>query len=143
MLETRQEQTNTIDEIQLLLAYYSFELKEHNYEIIMKNWLEKYSPQWIRLAVLEALYLGRYKIVSIEQILSSWQKRGNYTLRFNHDFETLICRNLPHKSTPENSLLKSSTSKTAESIREFKPNLPISKFFFKLKAISQYTISNY
>ena len=99
MTEQSLDQKTIINEIETLLIYYSFESKEAGYDGLIHHWLTLYSPQWIRLAVLEALYLGRYKIVSIEQILASWLRKGNYNLRFTHDFECLICRNIAQKMT--------------------------------------------
>ncbi|NJO19488.1 MAG: hypothetical protein HC838_04685, partial [Spirulinaceae cyanobacterium RM2_2_10] len=54
-----------------------------------------YHPTWIRAAAIEALYLGRYKAVSVAQILEIWERRGQPTPHFNGDFERLICRKLP------------------------------------------------
>ncbi|MGF1487195.1 MAG: hypothetical protein ACFBSE_08785 [Prochloraceae cyanobacterium] len=78
-----------------LLSYYSFEIKEKPPDRIVEKWLEQYTPLWLRLATIEALYLGRYKAVSVEHILTSWLRKGNPSYHFNHDFERLICRRLP------------------------------------------------
>jgi len=78
-----------------LLSYYSFEIKEKPADRIVEKWLEEYTPLWLRLATIEALYLGRYKAVSVEHILTSWLRKGNPSYHFNHDFERLICRRLP------------------------------------------------
>ena len=83
-----------------LLTCYSFEIQTTAQETVAR-WLSLYSITWIRLAVVEALYLGRYKAISVEQILSSWSRKENPTVHFSHDFERLICRNLPrHLATP-------------------------------------------
>lgn len=78
-----------------LLIHYGFEMRGHTTEESVEQWLQKYQPIWVRLAVIEALYLGRYKAVSVEQILSFWSRRGTPSYHFNHDFERLICRKLP------------------------------------------------
>ncbi len=78
-----------------LLICYGFETKGQAIQRLIEQWLEKYQPNWLRLATIEALYLGRYKTVSVEQILNIWLRRGNPTYHFNHDFERLICRKLP------------------------------------------------
>jgi hypothetical protein len=49
------------------------------------------------MAVLEALYQGRYKVISVEEILKLWHRRGQPTFHFTHDFERLVCKNLPGK----------------------------------------------
>jgi hypothetical protein len=74
-------------------GYTSRELRE-----LLEMWRQDYSAKWIRLAVLEALYQGRYKVISIEQILSLWLRRGQATYHFTHEFEHLICRNLPDEN---------------------------------------------
>ena len=78
-----------------LLICYSFEVKGQTTDQIVKRWVKKYTPIWLRLATIEALYLGRYKAVSVEQILRSWRRTGNPSYHFNHDFERFICRKLP------------------------------------------------
>lgn len=78
-----------------LLTRYSFEIQGYTAQEIVTKWLTKYSTTWIRLAVVEALYLGRYKAVSVEQILSCWFRLGNPKIHFDREFECLICCNLP------------------------------------------------
>ena len=78
-----------------LLICYGFEIKGQTTDKIVEGWLKKYTPIWLRLATIEALYLGRYKTVSVEHILNSWLRKGNAAYHFNHDFERLICRKLP------------------------------------------------
>ena len=83
-----------------LLTCYSFEIQNTAQEIVTQ-WLSRYSIAWVRLAVVEALYLGRYKAISVEHILSSWSRTGNPTIHFSNDFECLICRDLPrHLAVP-------------------------------------------
>jgi len=53
-----------------------------------------YSLNWIRMAILEALYQGRYKVISVEEILKIWQRRGHPTFHFTGEFERLVCKNL-------------------------------------------------
>lgn len=82
-----------------LLLHYCFELGAYQVEQLVQNWLDEYPANWVRLAVIEALYQGRYKVVSVEQFLVSWKRRGQPIYHFNHDFERLIGRNLPPNST--------------------------------------------
>ncbi len=61
----------------------------------MGHWLDFYAADWIRAAIIEALYQGRYKAISVEHILTLWQKRGHPAPHFTGDFERIICRKLP------------------------------------------------
>ena len=82
-----------------LLVHYCFELKGNKAEVLVRSWLSQYQPTWVRLAVIEALYQGRYKAVSVEQILATWNRRGRALYHFNHDFERLIGRKFPQNIT--------------------------------------------
>lgn len=79
----------------VLLVHYSFELAGYKAEELIGQWLKNYSASWVRLAVIEALYQGRYKSISVEQILAVWSRRGRALYHFNHEFERLICRKFP------------------------------------------------
>ena len=78
-----------------LIDSYAFDLEGRIVDRLLQEWLNVYNPSWIRLATIEALYLGRYKIVSIEHILNVWSRLGNPNPHFTHEFERLICRKLP------------------------------------------------
>ncbi|MGL4879502.1 MAG: hypothetical protein ACRC8K_00370 [Waterburya sp.] len=78
-----------------LINSYAFDLGGDDAEKLLKYWLDFYHVSWIRLATIEALYLGRYKTVSIEHILSVWLRLGNPNPHFTYEFERLICRKLP------------------------------------------------
>ncbi|HEY9651440.1 MAG TPA: hypothetical protein V6C95_12305 [Coleofasciculaceae cyanobacterium] len=82
-----------------LLSRYGFELRGYTAQELVNLWLKTYQANWIRLAVIEALYQGRYKAVSVEQILTVWIRRGQPIYRFNHEFERLISRKLPQNLT--------------------------------------------
>ncbi|MDB9496870.1 hypothetical protein PN441_10375 [Spirulina major CS-329] len=79
----------------MLLSHYGFDTKPHTTAERMGHWLDAYEADWIRTAIIEALYQGRYKAVSVEHILSLWQKRGRPSPHFTGDFERIICRKLP------------------------------------------------
>ena len=81
-----------------LLVHYSFERTHDGVEELMALWLQQYPPQWLRLAVIEALYQGRYKVVSVSQILATWKRRGQPLYHFNHEFERLVCGKFHHGS---------------------------------------------
>ena len=93
-----------------LMNSYGLDLHGYNIKEVISQLLSKYHANWIRLATIEALYLGRYKVVSVEQILQVWSRVGNPNPHFGHEFERLICRNLPRNSTelPENASITSS-----------------------------------
>lgn len=75
-----------------LLEGYRFELGQHDARQWVSLWLEFYRPSWIRDAVIEALYQGRYKSVSVRQILELWQRREQPIRHATHDFEAAVCR---------------------------------------------------
>ena len=81
--------------IEVLIENYGFELGEETPSELAMRWLEEYEEHWVRLAIIEALYLGRYKTFSVEQILCLWSRRGQPKFHFTHEFERLICRRLP------------------------------------------------
>ncbi|MEM9540110.1 MAG: hypothetical protein AAGA60_11505 [Cyanobacteria bacterium P01_E01_bin.42] len=83
-----------------LLDRYGFDTKGYMSTELVARWLEKYEPHWIRLAAIEALYQGRYKVISVEQILTLWERRGQPTPHFSSDFERLISRKLPDYFAP-------------------------------------------
>lgn len=78
-----------------LLHHYSFELAGYPLMQQVEIWLEYYPATWLPLALIEALYQGRYKAISVEQILNLWERRQHPVYHFNHEFERLICGNLP------------------------------------------------
>lgn len=78
-----------------LLTHYSFDSGGLTAEQLADQWLQAYSSDWIHLALVEALYQGRYKAVSVTQILVFWQRRGQPLYRFDPEFEQLICNRLP------------------------------------------------
>lgn len=78
-----------------LLKHYSFESNGYPYEKVLDSWLERFPLSWVNLALVESLHQGRYKVISVEQILTLWQRRGKPSYHFNHDFERLVSNNLP------------------------------------------------
>ncbi len=80
-----------------LLVHYGFDLGGKKAEKLAGEWLTNYPSQWLRLAVIEALYQGRYKAVSVAQILSMWQRLNQPVYHFNGEFERLVCSNFPQE----------------------------------------------
>jgi hypothetical protein len=83
-----------LNQVAILLSRYQFEMRGHNLQDLLEQWIPLYPVRWIRLAVVEALYQGRYKAISVEHILSLWLRRGHPTFHFNHEFERMICNNM-------------------------------------------------
>lgn len=82
-----------------LLAHYSFDLNGHSTSELINRWRVDYPIDWLHLAVIEALYLGRYKAISVQQLLNFWQRRGQVIYHFNMEFERLICSQFPETLT--------------------------------------------
>ncbi len=99
-----------------LIDSYAFDLGRDDAEKLLKYWLDLYHASWIRLATIEALYLGRYKAISIEHILSVWLRIGNPNPHFTYEFERLICRKLPKHLSDLSDLTASATKTTAVSL---------------------------
>jgi hypothetical protein len=87
----------TVDLAVALLIYYSFDLGGYTASELVELWLKGCPAIWIRQSVIEALYQGRYKAVSVEQILAFWKRRGQAVYHFNHEFERLICGGIPQR----------------------------------------------
>ena len=83
-----------LNQIEALLTRYGFEIKQVAISELMEKWAASYSVYWIRLAIVEALYQGRYKAISVEHILALWKRLGHPTYHFTHEFERFITRNL-------------------------------------------------
>ncbi len=90
-----------------LLVHYSFELGEIGLAQLLAQWVQQYQARWVRLAVIEALYQGRYKAVSVEQILALWQRRQHPVYHFNHEFERLVCHGFPRNLVDSNEAVNS------------------------------------
>ena len=99
---TESNEDLTLAQIISLITSYSFDTNQYSVETIVRQWQKQYRVHWIYLATIEALYLGRYKAISIEQILNGWYRRGQPNTHFNGDFERVISRKLPrHLSTSD------------------------------------------
>jgi hypothetical protein len=87
-----------------LLTHYGFDLGNQSLETRLQVWSAHYPTSWIRQAVIEALYQGRYKAISVDQILQFWHRRQQPQPLFNSEFERLVCERFPQnlfgKDTP-------------------------------------------
>jgi hypothetical protein len=122
-----------------LLHHYSFELAGYPVVQQVAIWLEYYPADWLPLAIIEALHQGRYKAISVEQILNLWERRDHPVYHFNHEFERLICGNLPHpvsvQTTPERT--ETVLSNPALSYRKMLLELPSIQAASKLERLSE------
>jgi hypothetical protein len=92
---TKGESNQGLDIVVALLSHYRFDCAGQTPEDLAVDWCVDYQINWVKLAIIEALYQGRYKSCSVEQILNSWQRRGQSTHHFNSEFENLIYSRLP------------------------------------------------
>jgi hypothetical protein len=72
------------------MKYYSFDLRGYKVRELIAKWTKIYPHNWLPLGVTEAIYQGRLKAVSVEQILNVWSKKGEINQSFNHEFCRLI-----------------------------------------------------
>lgn len=78
-----------------LLCYYKFALDGRSAPHVLQQWAKDYPVEWIHLAIVEALYQGRYKAISVEQILTMWHRRQQAQPHFDSDFAQMIRQRLP------------------------------------------------
>ena len=91
-----------------LLLHYIFDLGGYSARELVEHWLRYYPASWVRLAAIEALYQGRYKAISVEQILGVWQRRGQVLPHFNCEFERLVCGNIQPRLSRQPNLTNNS-----------------------------------
>ena len=77
-----------------LIEYYNFDLGHYHIRELIIKWSKIYNHEWLPLAVMEAIYEGRLKAISVEQILNFWLKKGKICNRFNSEFERLVTFNV-------------------------------------------------
>lgn len=82
--------TPDVEPIYQLLTSYSFDAEDYLTRAVIAGWLAEFGPVWVSHAITEALYQGRYKVISIDQILKLWQRRGQPIRHFNREFESII-----------------------------------------------------
>ena len=81
---------NEIRQTIILTKYYSFNLGSYQIKELIAKWTKLYPHHWLPLAVTEAIYQGRLKAVSVEQILNVWLKKGGISYSFNYEFIRLV-----------------------------------------------------
>jgi hypothetical protein len=120
-----------------LLAYYSFDADRFPQAPtkikVLDCWLKTYPESWVRLALIESLYQGRYKVFCVEQLLAHWHRRGYPVFHFNHEFEDLVCHDVPRNMghaeiSTQRTILSPSTQKIpAQTEVDSAPAQPLSE----------------
>lgn len=115
-----------------LLQRYSFDLGGYTISDLQRLW-SRFKPEWLRQAVIEALFQGRYKAVSVYQILQLWERKGEPQHRYNSEFERLVCddvavtyeERIAYKSAPKKKAAIAEISPTplSQSLSESMPEL--------------------
>ena len=78
-----------------LLVGYGFDLGTFAVDDLMLYWSSHYPLHWLRAAILEALHQGRYKAISVGQILVIWRRRGQPLPHYSYEFERAVCDRFP------------------------------------------------
>jgi hypothetical protein len=88
------------DFIEVAIEIYGLELDRDRIDTIVATWFQKYDRTWILKAIVESLYRGRYKIVSVENILKDWQRLGSPRYQFTPEYEREILEKIPQQPKP-------------------------------------------
>jgi hypothetical protein len=81
--------------ITAIIDRYGLEPDDYHVDSIVVTWLQTYDRAWIIKAIIESLHRGRYKVKSVDSILSGWQRIGQPSYKFTPEFEREILQNLP------------------------------------------------
>jgi hypothetical protein len=81
--------------ITAIIDRYGLEPDDYQIDNIVVIWLKTYDRAWIFKAIIESLHRGRYKLKSVDSILSGWQRAGKPSYNFPPEFEREILQNLP------------------------------------------------
>jgi hypothetical protein len=81
--------------ITLIIDRYGLELDDERIDSIVATWIGQYDRTWIVKAIVESVHRGRYKIKSVDSILSGWQRSGKPSYNFPPEFEREMLQDLP------------------------------------------------
>ncbi|MEM1256261.1 MAG: hypothetical protein AAGI69_27815 [Cyanobacteria bacterium P01_H01_bin.21] len=101
-----------------LIKAFSLELNQYSPESQVLYWLNQHRAAWIRDAIIEAVYQGRYKVISVQHILLIWQRRGQPVRHFTSGFEQVIAAQL---GTPLH-LSTATASQPTSPVNEVRPD---------------------
>jgi hypothetical protein len=76
--------------IAVSLLFHYFELDIPSARGMAHMWAQRYPIEWISPAVLESLYQGRYRAVSVEQILGIWKRRNTPISHYPSEFARMF-----------------------------------------------------
>lgn len=96
-----------------LLLGYGFDLGVFEVEELVSYWSSYYPPHWLRAAILEALHQGRYKAISVGQILVIWRRRGQPLPHYSYEFERAVSTRFPASRGSSSSLAMASPASMA------------------------------
>jgi hypothetical protein len=91
--------------ISVIIKIYGLALDDRQVEATLITWFQKYESAWILKAIVESLYRGRYKLVSVDNILKDWDRIGKPRYQFTPEYEREILQKLP---TGDDSLVSES-----------------------------------
>lgn len=131
-----------------LMNYYSFDLGADTTKDLIVKWSKKYPHFWLPLAVLEAIYQGRLKAISVEQILNLWHRSGIPNYQFNPEFEELVSNNIYADFEDSQIEINMDNQETRENcapiivdkspIKNFQPLEDYSHCYSQLKSLSKF-----
>ena len=96
-----------------LLLGYGFDLGGFEVEELVSYWSSYYPHHWLRAAILEALHQGRYKAISVGQILVIWRRRGQPLPHYSYEFERAVSTRFPASRRSSSALAMASPASTA------------------------------
>jgi hypothetical protein len=96
------------------IEHYGLELERDRVDTVVLTWFETYDPAWVVKALVEALYRGRYKVKSVDNILRDWQRRGSPFYKFTPDYEREILYSLRIRTDNTVTLLPSAIPTPAD-----------------------------
>jgi hypothetical protein len=79
-----------------ILTHFGFDLDGSSADDLVGLWRDRYPHQWLLLAAIESIYQGRYKALSVDRVLVSWQRQNRPKYHFTSEYERLILKQLPN-----------------------------------------------
>ena len=104
-----------------LLVGYGFDLGTFEVDDLILYWSSHYPLHWLRAAILEALHQGRYKAISVGQILVIWRRRGQPLPHYSYEFERAVCDRFPPSRIGSIPAAAAATSTASDGLGAEKP----------------------
>jgi hypothetical protein len=83
-----------------LLKEYNFDLEFAQVETIAVTWLDRYPVERIVSAIVQAIYLQRYKAISVTNILLQWENQAQPRVLYDQEYERGILDKLVPQPPP-------------------------------------------